>query len=74
MYIADTTTWYLERIIRLFAGLLVLGGSLLGYFVNPNWFIFTGFVGAMLTLFALTGLCPMSIILFALGKRERCSC
>jgi hypothetical protein len=74
MYIADTTTWYLERLIRLFAGILVLGSSLLGYFVHPNWFLFTGFVGAMLTIFALTGFCPMSIMLYLVGARERCKC
>jgi hypothetical protein len=74
MYIANTTTWYLERIIRLVAGILVLISSILGYFVHPNWFLFAGFVGAMLTIFALTGFCPMSIILYALGVRERCKC
>jgi hypothetical protein len=74
MYIADTKTWYLERFIRLFAGIFVLGSTLLGFFVHPDWFVFTGFVGAMLTIFALTGFCPMSIILHKLGARERCNC
>jgi hypothetical protein len=74
MYIADTSTWYLERIIRLFAGIFVLGSTLLGYFVHPNWFLFSGFVGAMLTFFALTGFCPMGIILYLAGARERCKC
>ena len=72
MYIADTKTWYLERFIRLFAGIFVLGSTFLGFFVHPDWFIFTGFVGLMLTIFALTGFCPMSIILHAFGARERC--
>lgn len=74
MYIAYTKTWYLERLIRLIAGLFVLGSVLLGYFVHPGWFVFTGFVGLMLVIFALTGFCPMSIILYALGARERCDC
>ena len=47
MYTADTKTWYLERWIRLVAGIFVLGSTLLGFFVNYNWFMFTGFVGAM---------------------------
>jgi hypothetical protein len=72
MYLADTRTWYLERLIRLFAGLFVLGGTLLGFFVHPSWFIFPGVVGAMLTIFALTGFCPMSIMLHTLGARECC--
>lgn len=74
MYMANTTSWYLERLVRLLAGLFVLGSVLLGFFVHPGWFAFTGFVGFMLTIFALTGFCPMSIILYALGARERCKC
>jgi hypothetical protein len=74
MYIADSTTWYLERLIRLTAGVFVLGSVLLGMFVHPGFYYFTGLVGLMLTIFALTGICPLSIILYALGARERCSC
>jgi hypothetical protein len=74
MYIASTTTWYLERLIRLAAGVFVLGSVLLGLLVHPGFFYFTGFVGLMLTIFALTGFCPMSIILYAFGARERCKC
>ena len=74
MYMADTKTWSLERLIRLVAGTLILGSSLLGWLVSPYWFIFTGFVGFMLTIFALTGFCPMAIILHALGTRESYKC
>ena len=69
MYLADTKTWYLERLIRLFAGMIVLG-----YAVDPKWCIFTGSGGAMLAIFALTGLCLMSIMLYLAGARERCKC
>ncbi len=72
MYIADTKTWYLERLMRIIAGFFIFGSVLLGRFVHPGWFIFTGFVGLMLMIFALTGFCPMSIILYAFGARERC--
>jgi hypothetical protein len=74
MFIADTKTWYLERFIRLLAGIFVFGSVLLGYSVHPGWFLFTGLVGLMLMIFALTGFCPMSIILHAFGARERCKC
>ncbi len=74
MFIADTKTWYLERFIRLLAGIIVFGSVLLGHFVHPGWFIFTGLVGLMLMIFALTGFCPMSIMLYAFGARERCKC
>jgi hypothetical protein len=46
-----------------FAGILVLGITFLGYFAAPDWFLFTRFVGAMITIFALTGICPMGIML-----------
>ncbi len=74
MYVANTKSWYLERLVRLVAGIFVSGSVLLGHIVHPGWFIFTGFVGIMLTIFALTGFCPMSIILYVLGARERCKC
>lgn len=74
MYIASTKTWYLERIVRLIAGIFVLGSVALGFMAHPGFFYFTGFVGLMLSIFALTGFCPMSIILYVLGARERCNC
>jgi len=74
MYIASTKSWYLERLIRFLAGILVLGSVLLGLFVHSGFFYFTGVVGLMLTIFALTGFCPMSIMLHAFGARERCNC
>ncbi len=74
MYIADTSKWYLERLIRLIGGFFVFVSVVLGYVVHPGWFLFTGLVGFMLMIFALTGFCPMSIILHKLGARERCNC
>jgi len=72
MYLANTKTWYLERLIRLFSGLFVSVSVLLGLFVHPGFFYFTGFVGVMLVVFSITGFCPMSIALHAVGARERC--
>jgi hypothetical protein len=34
-----------ERYIRLIAGAFVLLSLILGYWVNPYWFLFTAFVG-----------------------------
>jgi hypothetical protein len=74
MFIADTKTWYLERLIRLIAGAVVLGSVILGYAAHPGWLFVTGFAGLMLIVYALTGFCPMGIALYALGARERCNC
>ena len=73
MYIASTRTWYLERLIRLFAGIFIVASVALGFAFDARWFAVSGFVGLMLTIFALTGFCPLSIILHALGARERCN-
>ena len=74
MYVANTSSGYLERIIRLVAGAIVLGSTTRGFLLDPIWFIMSGLVGGMLVLFALTGFCPMSIILYLFGARERCKC
>ena len=74
MYIADTKTWYLERLIRLSAGHLRAGSVVLGFTVSPIGSISRDLWAFMLTIFALTGFCPMSIILYAFGARERCKC
>ncbi len=57
--------------IRLIAGLFVLGSAILGYFVNDNFLFFTMFVGAMLLLSATTGFCPMELILKAFKVKEK---
>ena len=58
-----------ERFIRLIAGALVLGSLALGYWVNPYWFLFTGFVGLNLFQSAFTNWCPMMTILRKAGVR-----
>jgi hypothetical protein len=63
-----------QSLIRLFAGMFALGNSLLGYYVDPKWFIFTGSGGVLLAIFALTGLCLMSIMIYLAGARERSKC
>ena len=62
---------YLENWIRLIAGIFVLISLALGILVSQYWFIFTAFVGANLSQSALTGFCPMEILLKKLGVREK---
>ena len=56
-----------ERYIRLIAGLFVMASVALGYWVNPNWFLFTAFVGLNLFQSAFTNWCPMITFLRKLG-------
>lgn len=71
IYKQNTQTWYLERIIYLCAGTFVLTSILLGFKVSANFFYFTGLVGIMQIIFALTGFCPLAIILNKLGVKAK---
>ena len=53
----------LERYIRLFAGMFVLGSLLLSQIWSPYWLLFTAFVGLNLFQSALTRWCLMEDIL-----------
>jgi len=52
-----------EHIIRMVAGIFVLGSLALGWWVNPYWFLFTAFVGLNLLQSSLTKWCLMEDIL-----------
>lgn len=71
MFMANTESWYLERIIWLVAGAFTLTGTLLAWLVSPWWLILTGLVGVNLLIFAATGFCVMANILYGFGARPR---
>lgn len=51
------------RQVQIGAGSLVLLGVILGWFVNPAFFLLAGFVGAGLTFAGITGFCGMATLL-----------
>lgn len=51
------------RQVQIAAGLLVLTGVVLGFFVAPGWFGLSAFVGAGLTFAGITGFCGMARLL-----------
>jgi rhodanese-related sulfurtransferase len=53
----------LERQVRIVAGLLVLTGALLGYFVDINFIWLSAFIGAGLTFAGITDTCGMGMML-----------
>ena len=53
----------LERQVRIAAGLLVLAGSVLGFFVHPYWIGLAAFVGAGLVFAGVTDTCGMGLML-----------
>jgi len=71
MYIAQTDKWYLERITVLIAGILITLTVILSWIHSPYWLIVTLFIGANEIMFALSGICLTSNILYALGAKPR---
>ncbi len=56
-----------ERIIRSFAGAVVLASLALGVWVNPNWLWLTAFAGANLLQSGFTRFCLPEIVLKRFG-------
>ena len=61
----------IERYLRFIAGFFVMASVALGYWVSPNWFLFTAFVGLNLFQSAFTNWCPMMTFLRKLGVGSR---
>jgi rhodanese-related sulfurtransferase len=53
----------LQRQVQIGAGTMALGGTLLGLFLSPWFYIVAGFVGAGLLVAGLTGFCGMTRLL-----------
>lgn len=61
----------LERQVRIAAGTLVLAGVILGFWVHPNFFLLSGFVGAGLIFAGITDWCGMGMLLAKLPWNNR---
>ena len=59
--------FYIERIVRIVAGSLVVISLLLSHFHHPNWLWLTGFVGLNLFQSGFTQFCPLFTILNKMG-------
>lgn len=62
--------WSVERIVFLFAGLNILASIGLGVHFNSYFLIWGALVGLMMVIFALTGFCPLTILLKKLGFKS----
>ena len=60
----------IDRIVMLFAGLMILASLALGVWLSAWFLLVTAFVGANLAQASLTGFCPLALIL----KRFGCQC
>lgn len=71
MYIAQTDSWYLERITVLIAGIVILLTVILAWIHSPYWLVLTFIVGMNEIMFALIGVCLTSNILYVLGATPK---
>ena len=62
--------WHIPRTIYFIGGLFIFGSILLAMFVNEKWLYFALFVSFLFMSFAMTGYCPMALILDKLGIRR----
>jgi hypothetical protein len=69
----DTSSWTVERIMFAIAGILVAGFALLSVLVHPAFVWGCAFVGGMQVFFAVTGYCPMAMIVSGLLDRKKVS-
>ena len=60
----------IERIVMLVAGFMVLLSAILSVYHTPEWIYLTGFVGANLMFSAVTGFCPLNMILEKFGLQH----
>lgn len=63
------TSW---RIVRLFAGAVILVSLALGVWVSPWWLLLTAFVGLNLLQSSFTNWCPLEIVLHKFGVKSGC--
>lgn len=59
----------IDRIVMLFAGIVVLASVALSQLHHVYWLFLTAFVGANLLQASITGFCPLAKILKALGSK-----
>ena len=62
-----------DRLVMVFAGVMVLVSLTLTHFVHPNWVWLTVFIGLNMIQAAFTGFCPAAIIFRKLGAKSGCA-
>ncbi|ABI76930.1 conserved hypothetical protein [Hyphomonas neptunium ATCC 15444] len=63
----------LDRAVLAFAGVVVLIGLTLGYYVSPYWLLLPAFAGLNLLQASFTGFCPAAMIFKMFGVKEGCA-
>lgn len=58
-----------DRVVMLFAGLMILLSLALGYWVSGYWLLLTAFVGVNLIQSSFTGFCPAAMVFKMFGVK-----
>ena len=59
----------IDRIVLMFAGIMILASLLLSQLHHTYWLFLTAFVGANPVQASITGFCPLAKILKMIGAR-----
>jgi len=59
-----------DRMVRLFAGVMILVSVALTHLLHPYWVLLTLFVGFNLAQSGLTNICPLASMLRKAGIRD----
>ena len=71
IYRMDTSSWNVERIMFAVAGILIAVFAVLAVLVHPAFVWGDLFVGSMLVFFAITGYCPMAMLVANILNRKK---
>jgi hypothetical protein len=63
----------IDNAVLSFAGVVVLLGLTLGWFVSPWWLLLTAFAGLNMLQAGFTGFCPAAMIFRRLGLKPGCA-
>ena len=63
----------IDNAVLSFAGLVVLVGLGLGWYVSPYWFLLTAFAGLNMLQAGITGFCPAAMIFKMVGLKPGCA-
>ena len=63
----------IDNAVLSLAGLVVLVGLGLGWYVSPYWFLLTAFAGLNMLQAGITGFCPAAMIFKMVGLKPGCA-
>jgi hypothetical protein len=71
VYVVPTDSWYIERMVWLIAGVVLLTATALAVLVNPLWIFGVIATGLASINVALTGFCPVGNVLRLFGFKPK---